>query len=228
MANYILSNTIGVIIAEIATLPICTVKTNYQTQNVPLPQIVRSIYSIHGIKGFYTASASAIASQTVSTVSKYSFYQLLRDYRKTEQNDILGNSVNGAISGILGSLFAHPIDVLKNHQQRHIKLHQFTPSFKNFYRGYSQAFLKNILLYSALYPLYDFYQSKFNNPLISAPLTTMTTTMYLQPIDYYKTNLMAGKTPLFRNAYKGVSLNLLRTIPHFMITMVITEKLREI
>ncbi len=227
--NHILSNTIGVIFAEFLTLPICTLKTVYQTQldkNLSIKNTALEIYKTRGIKGFYSASASSILSQTLSTVSKYGFYQMIKNYRNTKENDLLNNSVNGALGGILGSLISHPVDVYKNYRQRndsnywnHLKKN----TIKTIYKGYSQTFIKNIVLYSSLYPIYDFYKSKFNNSLISSPLTTLTITLYLQPIDYFKVNIMAGNKINIRNCYKGTSLHLARSIPHFMITMSITE-----
>ena len=116
------ANTIGVIIAEIITLPICTVKTNFQTGNFNnIKSAYNYIYQNYGIKGFYDAKLSAIASQTISTTSKFFFYNVIKDYRKTNSKDLINNAVNGAIGGILGSLFSHPIDVIKVEQQRQIK-----------------------------------------------------------------------------------------------------------
>lgn len=223
--EHLVSNAIAVSIAEVITLPICTIKTNYQvSKQVSLPNIIKRIYCEFGILGFYRATTSAVVSQTVSTTSKFTFYQLIKEYRLTKDNDIPNNMINGAAGGILGSLFAHPIDVLKSYQQRSAP---FTPTLRNFYSGYSQAILKNILLYGALFPVYDFYQTKFQNIYISAPLTTITITLYLQPIDYIKQNLIAKTKPEFRNLYKGVSLNLLRSIPHFVITMTLTEQIKK-
>jgi len=227
--NHLISNTVGVTAAEIITLPICTLKTIYQTQNesLSIKNTITKIYKDRGIIGFYDAKYTAILSQTLSTVSKFGFYQIIKDYRKTQNNDILNNSINGAIGGILGSLLSHPIDVLKNYQQRNNNQY-FTDLKKNIigtlYKGYTQSILKNILLYSSLFPIYDFYKSNIStNPLIVSPLTTLTITLYLQPIDYIKVNLIAGNKILIKNLYKGMSLHLMRSIPHFMITMTITE-----
>ncbi len=227
--NHIFSNTCGVIIAEFLTLPICTLKTVYQTQldkNMSIKNTAIDIYKKRGIKGFYSATYSGILSQTLSTVSKYGFYQIIKNYRNTKSDDLFNNSVNGAIGGILGSLISHPIDVYKNYRQRldsnylnHLKRN----TIATMYKGYSQTIIKNIVLYSSLYPIYDFYKSKFDNPWISSPLTTLTITLYLQPLDYIKVNMMAGNQILIKNSYKGTTLHLARSIPHFMITMSLTE-----
>ena len=131
------------------------------------------------------------------------------------------------------SVISHPVDVLKNYNQRNDK-NYFEDIKKNMiktmYKGYSQTILKNVLLYSSIYPIYDFYKSKISDKsYIVAPLTTLTITMYLQPIDYLKVNIMAGnKVNLkFSELYRGTSLHLMRSIPHFMITMMITEFIYE-
>jgi hypothetical protein len=230
--NHIISNTIGTVAAEIITLPICTLKTIYQTQSnkkLSIKNTMKKIYQDRGLRGFYDAKFSAITSQTLSTVSKYGFYQTIKNYRNTQQNDLLNNAINGCTGGILGSIISHPVDVLKNYNQRGDKKYFIDMKkniIKTMYKGYSQTILKNILLYSSIYPLYDFYKSKISDKsYIVAPLTTLTVTMYLQPIDYLKVNLMAGNKVNFNisELYKGTSLHLMRSIPHFMITMLITE-----
>ena len=216
----LISNTIAVIIAEIITLPICTIKTNFQTNNHK--SIYYTFNDLYNNKGFYDAKFSAIASQTISTSSKFFFYNIIKNYRNTNSNDLLNNSINGMIGGVLGSLLSHPIDVIKIGQQRN----DF--NINNLYRGFGQSIIKNIILYSSLYPIYDFYKSKYDNPFICAPLTTLTITAYLQPIDYIKINYMAGNKNInytIKNLYKGTTLNLARSIPHFHITMYITEYL---
>jgi hypothetical protein len=154
--NHIISNTIGTVAAEIITLPICTLKTIYQTQSnkkLSIKDTMKKIYQDRGLRGFYDAKFSAITSQTLSTVSKYGFYQTIKNFRNTQQNDLLNNAINGCTSGILGSIISHPVDVLKNYNQRGDK-NYFIDMKKNIiktmYKGYSQTILKNILLYSSI------------------------------------------------------------------------------
>ncbi len=232
--DYLIANSTGVIIAELSTLPICTLKTIYQTQNKNLSIIETSkmIYNTRGINGFYNATYSALASQTISSVSKYTFYNLIKKSRKTQDNDLINNAVNGASGGILGSLFSHPIDVKKNYQQRYDNnfINDCKKNLlKTLYKGYSQSIIKNVLLYSSLYPMYDFYKTKIDKPYLASIATSITVCLYLQPIDYIKTNLMAGnKNIKIKNLYNGTLLHLARSIPHFMISMVITENILKI
>ena len=76
------------------------------------------------------------------------FYGPLSDKIGRKPPLMLGVSIS-----ILGSLICHPIDVLKNYQQRNNNQY-FTDLKKNIigtlYKGYSQSVLKNLLLYSSL------------------------------------------------------------------------------
>ena len=224
--EYLVSSTIGTVCAEILTLPICTVKTIYQnTTNTNISNIVKQIYNTQGINGFFQASTPAIMSQVISTSSKYYFYHTFKNLRKTNDNNILANSINGALGGVCGSLFSHPFDVWKNYLQRKQK-----PHFKIniLYAGYSASIIKNIVLYSLLFPLYDFYKLHMPNSILASIATTLTCSLVTQPVDYYKTVLMSGaKFTSWRNPYKGFSLMVSRSIPHFIISMNITDYIKK-
>jgi hypothetical protein len=229
--NKIISISSATFIAEIITLPICTIKTVYQNNvNITTKQTIQKIYSENKLKGFFIASKPAIISQIISTTSKYIFYKKIKDIRNTKNDDLLNNALNGALGGILGSLITHPFDVWKNYTQRNENYWKFLTNkninFKNFitkkiYPGYLANIYKNILLYSFLFPLNDYYKNKFNFIYISAPLTTLTISLIIQPIDYYKTVKMAGNNT--SNFFRGLHLMIARSIPHFLITMTLTD-----
>ncbi|AYV75557.1 MAG: mitochondrial carrier protein-like protein [Terrestrivirus sp.] len=225
------SSVIGAGVAEIVTLPLCTIKTNFQVSNTPsLRNEVMSIYTKNGIKGFYGASVPAITGQIISTSSKFTFYQIIKHERKTCDGDLFNNSLNGMIGGIFGSLLSHPIDVVKNSYQRDKQIFNEIKKtgYKTFYRGYTQTIAKNMMLYGTLFPLYDKYKTLLNGNVIqSTVLTTITTCTLLQPIDYIRTRYMAGNFNSIgwnpRNYYRGFSINLSRSMIHFSLTMFITE-----
>ena len=232
--NSLISSVIGTLIAEIITLPICTIKTVYQNnKSFTFSSTVRYIYEMNGMRGFLSASIPAVISQIVSTSSKYTIYEKLKDIRHTETSNIYSNSINGAISGILGSILTHPVDVWKNFNQRGQLYYRHLKSFtsvkeiltKGLYVGYVGSLSKNIVLYSMLFPLNDFYKSKFDSIYISAPLTTLTVSMVIQPFDYYKVVKMAGNRP--SHPFRGFNLMIARSIPHFMITMIVTDYLKK-
>jgi len=226
--EHFISSSIGSACAEILTLPICTIKTIYQTQTLtkwtPL-QITMNLYKTKGVSGFFQASTPAITSQVISTSSKYYLYHRIKDYRQTADADIISNSINGGLGGLGGSLFSHPFDVWKIHSQRGEKL--LNLRMKTLYSGYSGTVAKNILLYSMLFPTYDFYKLHITNPFMASVLTSITCSLVTQPLDYYKTVLMSGnKFVGWSNPYKGYSLMISRTIPHFTISMTITDNIK--
>lgn len=229
----LLPSLIGTFIAEIITLPICTIKTVYQ--NNPsyksIRHTIKNIYSKSGLVGFIQASPQAILSQLISTSTKYTFYHKIKEYRKTNSTNILDNSLNGMVGGIIGSLFSHPIDVWKNYSQRNEIFNYKSLDLKIYYQGYSASIYKNCALYAVLFPTYDYYKSKFNSVVISSIFTTLTVSTIIQPFDYYKTVKMAGNNIKFNieNLHqfgRGFNLMLFRSVPHFLITMCVIEKMK--
>ena len=229
------------LVAEIITLPICTVKTVYQ--NNPLfntKQTIKYIYTQSGYKGFVQAFGPSITSQILSTSTKFAFYETLKHNRSTEKNDLLNNSLNGMLGGLFGSVITHPFDIWRNYKQRNISYVDHVKKNYNllkngqfglgkfitqtFYAGYKGSIGKNIVLYGSLFPLNDFYKSHFNSVLISAPLTTLTVSCLIQPFDYYKAVKMAGNN-IGSSYFRGFHLMLARSLPHFLITMGLTELL---
>lgn len=235
----LLYSSIGTSVAEVLTLPICTIKTNYQT-NLNYKSIIdvtKDIYKSKGIYGFYNASLSAITAQVVSTSTKFTTYNYIKKFRNTQKHDIKNNIINGAIGGMVASVFSHPFDVIKIHQQNQVK---FLPQLNLhgpmlFYRGYSKTLSKNIMLTAILFPFYDFYYSKTKNLYVASILSTITTTAIVQPIDYLKVRHISNQQLYWnftdirqslRYYYRGFHVNLMRVMPHFLITMYIIEKMK--
>lgn len=233
------ASAIGTCVAELITLPICTIKTNYQTnlQYKSIIDVGKDIMRTRGLYGFYSASMAATVLQIVSTSTKFTFYNYFRDYRVTAQNDIKNNIVNGALGGIVSSLLMHPIDVIKIHQQNNLSIIQ---EFKKtgarlWYRGYSKTLAKSVGVTSLLFPLNDFYKSIFVSTAFAAGLSAFTVTAVIHPLDYLKVRHIANQDlyPKIHNMstflkyyYRGVHINLMRVVPHFMITMTLIEKLK--
>jgi hypothetical protein len=225
------SSCVGTLLAEIATLPICTVKTIYQNNKLTILETIKLIIKTQGFRGFFTASRPAIITQILSTSSKFTLYEKMKHIRKTEISNWVDNSINGVVSGLTGSLITHPFDVWKNFSQRNKNYWSHLKTFSRqslnefiklgLYPGYTGSIWKNVALYSTLFPLNDLYKSKFDSIYISAPLTTLTVSLIVQPFDYYKVVKIAGNKP--SQPFRGFSLLLARNIPHFTITMCVTD-----
>ena len=229
--EHVRNSVIGTTIAEIATLPICTLKTNYQNTNSnSITATAKSMYKTNGIKSFYVASVPAILSQVFSTSTKYTLYKFLENKNYQYTNKI----TNGIFSGIVSSLMTHPIDSIKIHTQMRTP---FLPELRKhgmylFYRGYSKTFSKVVVGSALFFPLYDTYRNIFNgNALLASVASGFTSTLIMHPIDYLKTRhiygqkLYAGWNPIIY--YKGLTLNLLRIVPHFTIVMISIDYLEK-
>jgi intracellular septation protein A len=222
-----INSAVGTGVAELATLPICIVKTNYQNSKGTLREVIARLYAQGGIRAFYRASTPAIFSQIISTSSKYTFY------RKLESLPAMKNKiVNGLIAGILSSLITHPIDFVKIHWQMRAgpaALDVITREGPRvMYRGYSKSFAKVCVSSAMFYPLYDYAREYSGNAAIAAFASAVISTAVMQPIDYLKTRHIYGKKIYHvdpRIYYRGLSLNLARVVPHFMITMTIIDAL---
>lgn len=242
--NYIISSSIATVTAEIVTLPTCTIKTNYILNNDKILTIMKDIYKKYGLKGFYNSMIPSISSQVISTSTKFLFYRTLEDLNY----EYSYKPINGAISGILSSLITHPIDFIKIHYQKNemeyckqlIKENSFSA-----YRGYSKSLSKVIIGSSLFFPIHEKINEILNNKdknnewnlFISAGLSAIISTTIMQPLDYLKirhvyegnkhiySGLNSNKGYLIKYIkfipilYKGYSINLLRIVPHFIITM---------
>ena len=225
------SSATATLVAEVATLPICTLKTVYQTRgHETILGSFRSIYIPQGLKGFYMASPAAILAQVVSTSAKYTLYTRFK--QDHEVDSMQGRIAAGITSGIVGSLFSHPIDVIKIHHQRGEK---FIPNLRMvgvrlLYRGYGQGIAKNLVGSSLYFPIYDWCKGHTTNSFSAALVTAVGATLVTSPVDYIKTRRMAGENLCqgFNPAtyYKGLSLNMARVIPHFILTMTLIESLK--
>ena len=214
-------------VAELATLPICIVKTNYQNSKGTMREVIARLYEQGGIRAFYRASAPAIFSQIISTSTKYTFY------RKLESIPWMTNKiVNGLIGGILSSLITHPIDFVKIHWQMRAGPATLDvisrEGFRVIYRGYSKSFAKVCVSSAMFYPLYDYVHGYTNNAALSAFASAVISTVAMQPIDYLKTRHIYGKKIYHvdpRIYFRGLRVYLARVVPHFMITMTIIDAL---
>ena len=222
--NYhVFGYTCGSIIAEFAITPLYTIRTNYlTTENISIKKIFLNIYGINGIKSFYNAIFSAIFARIVSASVKFLIYNELKYHRNNSEQQIFNNMINGCIAGILASFVTHPIDVTTNSLQRFKKLDKTMISRKILYSGFQQTIIRNLALYSILFPVFDYTKYLTNNNiLLSCMMTSFISTSFLQPVDFLRTRYMAQqytKTP-FKSWYKGFHITYLANTAHFTISM---------
>lgn len=221
MDSHIISVSVATTAAEVITLPICTVKTNYQNTSTNIIGCVREIYSTRGIAGFYKASPFAVSSQVLSTTLKYVGYENMKLF-------FAFKPFAGLIAGTTTSLITHPIDVLKIHYQMNTP---FIPVLREhgiviLYRGYSKSFMKVSISSMCFFPIYDTVKNMTNNPSISSFISAVLSTTIMQPVDYMKVRHVYGMPFTVANSFRGLSLNLARVVPHFMIMMTTLEYIK--
>ena len=240
-------SAISTVIAELATLPICTVKTQYQnTSGASVGATISRLYNSHGISAFYKASVPAILSQTFSTSSKYVVFRYLQakevKFVQDPSMSFVNKMLQGVIAGVTSSLMTHPIDAVKIHWQMR---KPFVPVLKTegphvLYRGYRRTLGKIVVSSAMFFPMYESFLTNTEKSNLSLPVRSVLSsaasasiaTIVMQPLDYRKTRELYGldtKIPLWQSGkalYKGMGLNLARVVPHFVITMTLIELLK--
>ena len=236
----LIASVVAGLTSEFTVLPICTIQTVYQTQKnlnnsnrKNVYHITKDLYRAYGIRAFYNASVSAITSQMISTGSKFTLYKIIQRYRMTNDNDLANNIINGGMAGITSILFTQPFDVVKNYHQRQLSI--LSDIKKNpliIYRGATQSITKSTILIASLYPVNDYCKTYIKNPALAALATTFIVSPIIHPFDLLKRRAMAneklwmGFNPI--NYYRGLLVNLIRTTPHFIVTMVTIDHVKKI
>lgn len=212
----ILPAIIGSSTAELITLPICTLKTVYQSGKYDIITAISNIYSKRGILGFYSGSTPAILAQIFASTYKLILFDRISGYMP--HGDIF-TILAGIIASMTCVFFTNPIDYLRVSYQMGNSI-----SLKGIYRGLYPNLAKGLVGGATFLPIRKILINHYPEVetwkmgLCSAVISTT----IVHPLDYFKTYLMSSSErginkSLIRNPYKGLSLNLLRIIPHFVI-----------
>lgn len=221
----LISSALGTAIAEFTTLPICTLKTRYQSSDSKdMFQLARRMVKNEGLKAFYNASIPSITSQVFTTSSRWYLYNFAIDeYKKKYGNPQIYNNILFSVGANVSiSLVTHPLDFIKIHLQNKEPV-----KFRNIYRGYSKTLSKYAVGGATFFPIYTSLNDSLRNPILASFMTSIISVLILHPIDYLKVRHI-GDRLLYHgfniaSYYKGLGLNLMRTVPHFTITMSLTE-----
>lgn len=217
------------LVAEVCTLPICTIKTNFQNGTyTSIAATAQAILRRDGLRGFYKASLPATLAQVLSTTSKYTLYQKLESV--THNTPYYNRFLNGLTAGVISSLMTHPLDIIKVHMQMNTR---FLPVLqtvgpKVIYRGYSKTLGKICVSSLLFFPLYDYFKEMTGSPTVAALGSSTIACTAMQPLDYMKTRQIYGVQHQHglqvSKYFRGLSLNLMRVIPHFVIVMCAIEQ----
>lgn len=231
----LLNSAIGTAIAEFVMAPVCLLKTNIHNNNQTIPQTIKEIYQNHGIKGFYSASLIAMSTQVFSTSSKYFLYKTIcekRGLNDTKYGGLTNNIfINNTFGCIIISLITHPLDCIKVNQQMHTSqlIKKIIDDPRILYRGYSKTFFKTVISAPLFFPLQETIKSFTNDTFSASVISATIATIAMQPLDYLKNRHIYGNSLYdkqgFRIYFRGLSLNLLRVVPHFTIVISVTDYL---
>jgi hypothetical protein len=225
------SAVIGSGTAELATLPICTLKTLYQTSSSSQKQNIRTVYATKGIRGFYSASVPAVGAQIFASTYKLVLFDVLTT-RWSVMSSHPMTDFDIILCGILTSLtcilFTNPLDYFRVSLQVGKKI-----VFRNIYNGIIPNSGKAIIGGATFLPIRKILKNNFPKMASwkAGLLSALISTAIMHPFDYFKTFLLAQNrgsrchANLLRNPYRGLSLNLARIVPHFIIMTEITDRL---
>lgn len=220
--NDIISHIIGLSVAEIVITPLNTIKIIYQTTDTNFLQIIDIIYQEHGILGFYNSLLFATMFKIFTAGLKYFIYN---EFKKNKR---IPNMMNGILTGIMCPFITQPFDIILNHIQRFIKIDRQILKLQILYTGLYYTLLKNVILCSLLYPLFDYMKLKTNNNLVvSCFASSFVTSVIIQPIDYLK-NCSISQIQFKPSYYRGFHLNYTIHFLHFTISMLLMNKIKKL
>lgn len=222
------SSIIGSCVAEIATLPICTIKTVYQTTGLSIVNSTKKIYGNNGMVSFYNASIPAVSAQIFSSTYKLTLFNYLKTkYNISEPKKLI---YIGIFTSLTCIFFTHPMDYCRIMLQNNNKIDFNISIVKDVYRGFSPNICKAIIGGAMFLPLRETLKNKL--PLIESwkigIFTAIISTLVMHPFDFFKTFLIgnsSGSKVPFRNPYRGLSLNLTRIVPHFVIMTEVADRI---
>lgn len=239
MQKDIVHSAAGTVAAEMLTQPICALKTNYQVAQVSastLRGVARDMYARAGWRGFYAGCAPAVAGQVLATTSKYSLYRCFQRLASGSGSypSVTTNVAAGVAAGIGGSLLTHPFEVAKILRQRQVPLREeFARSgARLLYRAYSKSLAKTCVGSALFLPMYDAFRAHVSSAALAGMWTAVIATTAMHPLDYLRVRQVSG-LPVFVGwnpalYFRGLSVHLMRVVPHFAVTMAVIDLLRAV
>lgn len=217
ISKHILFTSISICAAEIATIPLDTIKTHIQSslpKKIKYYDSIKIIYKNNRIFGFYNSFFFSLARQLSNTGIKLALYPIVKKYSNINKNNNLNTLYKniGLIGvGTVSCICSSPFEVVKIRlqSQSHVNKNYMEViyeiykknGFLGFFRGIKQNILRHILMSVILVPLYDklnndIFMDKFKidnylyRTTISSFLSTIITTYIIHPIELIKTQIM--------------------------------------
>eukprot|EP01031_Cornospumella_fuschlensis_P045025 gene45025-55078_t len=111
------------IIGTVLGYPLDAIKTNMQTSQKPMGQVIRDIYSRDSVAGFYRGIGAPLLALTMLNTLNFSSYAYFRSMMKTASLEESGKSFEwrftlaGACAGPLAAFISTPFEMIKTQQQ---------------------------------------------------------------------------------------------------------------
>lgn len=243
MLDNLLAGSIAGAIGAFGVLPIDTTKTRIQSYKIKIPsyEVIKSIYKLNGIKGFYKGGTTQILFVAPEKAIKFT----TNDYVLKHVTD--NKIVAGMCAGLSQVIVTNPMEILKIQMQMNITNPHYSifdavkriGGVHNIYKGAGICAMRDIPFSGIYFPLYstlnerlylDTYKSSLISGMVAAFSCTpfdviKTRTQYelnLKPIQVLNKLIMnEGPTALFR----GGLWRALKSGPQFMITQVVYNHL---
>lgn len=144
-------------------------------------------------------------------------------------NTLLGDFspfTSGLISSTIASGITVPLDALRVQKQTGIS----TFKFLNCYRGTSLTLIRNIALGSISLPLMTILSEKTDSKLVGSASASFISTLCIHPLSVLKNNAIAYQNQSWlknriklQEVYAGLGWTLCRVLPHFVITNLVSD-----
>ncbi len=225
-------STTSSIISYSLTYPIDAIKTNYQIASLKqkpiLSDVVKQIYAIHGIKGYYRGVSSNLMTYPL-------FWGI---FFQTQSHS------NVMIASAVASLVTNPLFVLKtrfqsvSHQNQKVSYLNLTKNIyqneghKGFFKGFGSSLANNTKLWMQFF-LYNEIKQRTDNVVVSSMAAKVASSTIYYPTDLIRTNqrnsknsqsmIEVGKSIYkansFRGFYSGVVIYNFISVPSFVVLM---------
>ncbi len=236
--------TISSIFSYTITYPIDAIKTNYQITNLKqkpiLNDIVKQIYTTHGIRGYYKGVSSVLMTYPL-------FWGI---FFQTNAH------TNVFVSSAVASFVTNPLFVLKTRLQSTTHNHQPTnqrlsylnltkdiyrnEGFRGFFKGFGSTVANNTKLCLQFFA-FDEMNKRINNIAVSSMVAKIVSSTIYYPTDLIRTNqrnlkesnsmFEVGKSIYKANGikglYNGVAIYNAISIPSFVMLMQIRDYIKK-
>jgi solute carrier family 25 aspartate/glutamate transporter 12/13 len=239
MLDNLIAGSIAGAIGAFGVLPIDTTKTRVQSYKIKIPsfQVIKSIYILNGIRGFYKGGTTQVLFVAPEKAIKFT----ANDYVLTHVTD--NKIFAGMCAGLSQVIVTNPMEILKIQMQMNSINPHYTivdaikkiGGIKNIYKGAGLCAMRDIPFSGIYFPLYsklnhELYLDSYKSSLISGMIAAFACT----PFDVIKTRIQyelnstpiqvlnkliinEGPTALF----KGGLWRALKSGPQFMITQAV-------